>query len=119
MKENCIERMKRINADKRIADFIVKEKQSYEFKKQYATIRAKEFVEECDKRGLNYHVSVGGLDSIVLFLFLKSIGINAHGISVSYLEDISIQKVHAALGIEKLVSALKPDGTHVQKTYSE
>lgn len=115
MVENCMERMKRINADKRIADFMVKEKQPYEFKKEYATIRAIEFVNECDKRGLNYHVSVGGLDSITLFCFLKSIGINAPGISVSYLEDISIQNVHTALGIEKLLSALKPDGTHWNK----
>lgn len=46
------------------------------------------------------HVSVGGLDSITLFIWLKSIGINVPAISVSHVEDKSLQKVHKALGIE-------------------
>ena len=92
---------------KRIADFMVKEKMPYEFKVKYARVRAQEFVRECDKRELNYHVSVGGLDSITLFLFLKSIGINAPGISVSYLEDKSIQEVHKMLGLECLKSSVR------------
>ena len=73
--------MDEIGADEKIASFIVKQKQDYEFKVRYAEIRAKEFVSECDKRELNYHVSVGGLDSITLFLFLKSLHIDAPGIS--------------------------------------
>ena len=105
--ETCMERMERIDAKKKIADFMVKEKLPYSFKKKYAAIRAREFVSECDKRGLNYHVSVGGLDSITLFLFLKSIGIDAPGISVSFLEDLSIQKVHRQLGIECLRPAVR------------
>ena len=105
--ESVLDRMKRENADKKIADFMVKEKQPYSFKKRYAAIRAKEFAEECDRRGLNYHASVGGLDSITLFLFLHSIGIYVDGISVSYLEDRSIQQVHHALGIECLQSAVR------------
>lgn len=113
--ENVLERMDRIDGKRKIADFIVKQKQSYEFKVKYATIRVREFVRECDKRMLNYHVSVGGLDSITLFLFLKSLGINAPGISVSYLEDISIQRIHKQLGIERLKSAIRPDGTHWAK----
>ena len=32
-KENCLERMKRIDADRKIADFIVKQKQDYDFKR--------------------------------------------------------------------------------------
>lgn len=107
MKENCIERMKRIGADRKIADFIVKEKQPYDFKIRYAELRAREFVSECDKRGLNCHVSVGGLDSITLFLFLKSIGIDVPGISVSFLEDVSIQRVHKQLGIERLKPSVR------------
>lgn len=107
MAENCAERMKRIDGSRKMADFIVKQKQDYSFKKKYAKIRAWEFAEECDKRGLNYHVSVGGLDSITLFLFLKSIGIDAPGITVSYLEDKSIQKIHKELGLERLQSAVK------------
>lgn len=115
--ENVLERMKREDSDKKIADFMAKEKQPYSFKKRYAAIRAREFAEECERRGLEYHVSVGGLDSIVLFLFLRSIGIYAPGISVSYLEDRSIQMVHTALGIEKLQSAVKevrPDGSVIR-----
>lgn len=117
MGENVLERMERIGADKKIADFMAKEKMPYDFKRKYAAIRAREFMEECERRGLDYHVSVGGLDSIVLFLFLHSIGICPPGISVSYLEDQSIQRVHTALGIEKLQSAVrevKPDGTVIR-----
>jgi len=113
---NVMERMKRIGADKKIADFMVKQKQSYEFKKNYAYKRAWEFINECDKRGLNCHVSVGGLDSITLYIFLKHIGIDVPGISVSYLEDISIQKIHKELGITTLRSAKRKDGTHWNKT---
>lgn len=57
----------------------------------------------------------GGLDSITLFLFLKSIGIDAPGISVSYLEDTSIQKIHKELGIITLKSAMREDGTRWNK----
>jgi hypothetical protein len=99
--------MERIDARRKIADFMVKEQQDYDFKVKYATIRAREFVRECDRRGLNYHVSVGGLDSITLYLFLQHIGIHAPGISVSFLEDASIQKVHRDLGIERLQSSIK------------
>ncbi len=78
----------------------IKQSQNYEFKKRYAEMRANEFIEEMDKRGFEAHVSVGGLDSITLFIFLHSIGIQVPGISVSNVEDKSIQKVHKALGIE-------------------
>ena len=108
MKENCLERMERIGGERKIADFIVKQKQDYQFKIGYARLRAEEFVRECDGRELNCHVSVGGLDSITLFLFLRSIGINVPGITVSYLEDMSIQRIHKALGLIRLKSALKP-----------
>lgn len=117
MGETVVERMKRIDADRKIADFMAKEKMPYSFKRNYAAIRAREFAEECERRDLNYHVSVGGLDSITLFLFLRSIGIYADGISVSYLEDRSIQQVHTALGVEKLQSAVRevrPDGTVIR-----
>ena len=113
--ESVLEKMERTDAKRKMADFMVKMKQPYEFKKRYAELRAREFVTECDKRGLNYHVSVGGLDSITLFLFLQDIGIDAPGISVSSLEDASIQKVHKQLGIECLPSAKREDGTRWNK----
>lgn len=56
------------------------------------------------------YVSVGGLDSITLFLFLRSIGIDVPAISVSSLEDKSIQRVHKALGI----IPLKPEKSKVE-----
>lgn len=98
--KNCIERMKENRTDEKIASFIVKQNMDYDFKKNYAYKRAWEFYEECGKRGLNCHVSVGGLDSITLFIFLKKIGIHIPGVSASLLEDKSIQKIHKQLGIE-------------------
>ena len=97
--ESIIERNKRIGADVKRAAFMVKQQQSYEFKKKYAAIRAREFVGMCDEHDKNYHVSVGGLDSITLFLFLHSIRIYCPGVSASYLEDRGNQAVHKALGI--------------------
>ncbi|MBQ6324470.1 MAG: hypothetical protein IJI26_00195 [Clostridia bacterium] len=102
MKESVIERNKRLEVDKKIADFMVKQRQPYAFKRRYAEIRAWEFANECEKRGLDYHVSVGGLDSITLLVFLRSIGIDCPAVSVSSLEDKSIQDLHRALGVESL-----------------
>ena len=116
MKENVLERMERIGAKEKIASFQKKMEMPYEFKVKYAERRAREFAEECGRRGLNYHVSVGGLDSITLFIFLRSIGIDAPGISASFLEDPSIQKVHRALGVERLKPLQREDGTYWTKT---
>ena len=110
--ESVQERMQRLGTKNKIACFIAKEKESYEFKRRYARIRAEEFARECDGRGLNYHVSVGGLDSIVLFLFLHEVcGIDAPGVSASSLEDKSIQRVHKALGIINVPPLKRKDGS--------
>lgn len=82
----------------------------YEIKVKRAELRAIEFVERLDDMGLNAHVSVGGLDSIVLLLFLRKIGIDVPAISVSALEDKSIQKIHRELGVE----IVKPGKSKVQ-----
>ena len=111
MEENVMQRMQRIGADRKIADFRVKQQLPYEFKVRYAEVRAREFVQECGCRGLNYHVSVGGLDSITLFLFLRSIGIDAPGVSASHLEDRSIQRVHRQLGIIPIAPSRQQNGT--------
>ena len=71
----------------------------YEVKLRKAEQRAYEFMEETEKMGLNQHVSVGGLDSITLLLFLRKIGIDVPAISVTSLEDKSIQKIHKELGV--------------------
>lgn len=93
-----LEEWKRKKSDAR-ARMVAMQSQPYELKVKRSERRAFEFIEEMDKRGLNAHVSVGGLDSITLFVFLKSIGIEVPAISVSALEDKSIQRVHKALGI--------------------
>lgn len=71
----------------------------YEVKVRRAELRAREYIDKLDEMGLNVHVSVGGLDSIVLLLFLRKIGIDVPAISVSALEDRSIQKIHKDLGV--------------------
>ena len=89
-----------------------KKKEPYEFKRRYAGSVQRNSPVECDGRELNYHVSVGGLDSIVLYLFLHEIcGIDAPGVSASSLEDKSIQRVHKALGIINVPPLKRKDGS--------
>ena len=102
MKENVIERNMRLGTEQKIADFRIKQQQPHDFKVAYAEARAWEFYNECGKRDLNCHVSVGGLDSITLLVFLRSIGIDVPAVSVSALEDKSIIKVHKELGVEAI-----------------
>ena len=99
----------------KIASFKAKQNMPYDFKVNYAKIRAREFYNECGKRDLDCYVSVGGLDSITLLLFLRSIGIDVPAVSVSSLEDVSIQRVHKKLGVISLPPAVREDGTHWNK----
>ena len=101
-KENLMERRKRLRTDEKIAAFRQKQSLPYMQKVRLAEVRAREFEAECNYRGLNTHVSVGGLDSITLLVFLRGIGIDVPAISVSILEDKSIQKIHKQLGVECL-----------------
>lgn len=74
-----------------------KQKQSlpYEAKITLAKVRAREFYEKLHGE---VFCSVGGLDSITLLFFLrKYVSKNIPGVSVSTLEDKSIQKVHGQL----------------------
>lgn len=80
---------------------------SYEEKLNHAEAKIYEWVDTCAEDGKNYAVSVGGLDSIVLLTFVRKILGSCEGISVSALEDASIQKVHNELGVTKI----KPDMT--------
>lgn len=82
----------------------------YEKKLERQIDVAYEFEEAMEHRGCGCHVSVGGLDSITLYLWLRSIGITVPAISVSSLEDKSVQRVHRALGIE----IVKPYKTKTQ-----
>lgn len=70
-----------------ISEFQQKQSLPYEAKVAHAEIKAWEFYKTITGRGDNVHVSVGGLDSITLLVFLRSIGINVPAVSVSILED--------------------------------
>lgn len=86
------------------ARFTAMQNLPYKVKIKRAELRAIEFIEEMDKRGCNAHVSVGGLDSITLLIFLRHIGIDVPAISVSNVEDKSIQRIHKQLGVENIKS---------------
>lgn len=100
--------------DERIEQFRKNQAEPYSSKVSRAANLAWEFFKNPDINGQCY-VAVGGLDSIVLYLFLRSIGIDVPAVSVSGLEDKSIQKVHKALGVIALKSATDAEG----KPYSK
>ena len=100
---NILERMAVNGAEERIASFRAMQQRDYEFKIAHAEETAYKFLEHPQIDGMAY-VAVGGLDSITLLCFLRSIGIDLPAVSVSVLEDKSIQRVHMELG----VTALKP-----------
>lgn len=87
------------------AEMVQKQQTPYPGKVNRAKRLIREFDEEMFNRGLNTHISVGGLDSIVLTVLIASMGMNIPAISVSMLEDESIQKVHKALGVTRLLPA--------------
>lgn len=78
-----------------------KQRVPYSIKKRMSEDRIREFYKEAQSRGLNCHVSVGGLDSIVLGHLIRKMGYTEDEIpfvSASTLEDVSIQKVHKEMG---------------------
>lgn len=91
----------------KIAMFRMKQQLPYEAKVQYAANRVREFY---DHMGGDVFVSVGGLDSITLLVFIRSLKLDVPAVSVSSLEDKSIQRVQKELGVERLPPALRPDG---------
>lgn len=101
--KNTVEDWKQYKKEQH-AKFVVLQRLPYEVKIKRQARRAWEFYEEMISRDCNCHVSVGGLDSITLYIWLHSIGIHVSAISVSNVEDKSIQKVHRALGIENVKS---------------
>lgn len=76
-------------------EFMQRQALPYEAKVAHAWVKAREFYDRVE----NCHISVGGLDSITLLLFLRHIGIDVPAISVSCLEDVSIQRIHKELGV--------------------
>jgi len=79
-------------------EMLQKQRVPYSIKVKMSEQRIRDFIEECDTRGYNYHVSVGGLDSIVLAHLIERMGYKVPRVSASSLEDPSIQKVHQEMG---------------------
>lgn len=79
----------------------------YEEKVSRAANLAWEFYNKMQGR---CYVAVGGLDSLTLLCFLRREGIHVPAVSVSSLEDTSIQAIHRELGVE----ALKPEKSKVE-----
>lgn len=82
-----------------IGEFLQKQSLPYAQKVMHAKRRAWEFYDKITGEGRECHVSVGGLDSITLLVFLRSIGIDVPAISVSVLEDKGNQQIHKQLGV--------------------
>lgn len=97
---DSIEEYKRHKLEKH-EEMVKKQSVPYAAKVRMAKRRIRQWLEECDAKGFNSHVSVGGLDSITLCALIRSMGYSPErvpAISASTLEDISIQKVHKELG---------------------
>lgn len=74
--------------------FMQRQSLPYEAKIIHAEKIAYEFRDWAIANDKNLCVSIGGLDSITLWKFLKRLGIDVTPVSVSVLEDISIQRIH-------------------------
>lgn len=97
---NCLERYEAEGTAAKVNAFRIKQQLPYDQKVILAEMRAKEFYRTMTNQGHNVHVSVGGLDSITLLLFLRHIGLtDVPAVSVSSLEDKSIQRIHKDLGV--------------------
>lgn len=79
-------------------EMLMKQRVPYSIKVKMAESRVRDFIHECERRRLNYHVSVGGLDSIVLAKLIERMGYDVPRVSASSLEDRSIQLVHEEMG---------------------
>lgn len=78
----------------------MQEHYTYRQKVRHAKNVARSFEEQCRERGLNCHVSVGGLDSITLHYFLEACGVHVPCVSCSTLEQKGVQAVHARIARE-------------------
>ena len=100
-------------------EMLQKQNLPYGIKRRMAESRIRDFVDEAYARGYNVHVSVGGLDSIVLGCLIRELGYKGTEIpfvSATSLEDKSIQEVHKELGcievkpLKSKVSVLQEEG---------
>jgi 3'-phosphoadenosine 5'-phosphosulfate sulfotransferase (PAPS reductase)/FAD synthetase len=95
----------------------MRQKWDYELKIRHAIDVARAFYDKITlEMGANVHVSVGGLDSITLLLFVrKYVDADIRAVSVSGLEDASIRRIHKELGVEIIVPAKSK--TQILKEY--
>lgn len=113
-REQVIEQMG-MTPEMLVAQFDAKQKQPYEFKREYARIRVDEFYNHPSVNG-NCYIAVGGLDSITLLMFIRSLGYwDIPAVSVSSLEDKSIQRIHKALGVQNLLPSKDENGKQWSK----
>lgn len=77
-----------------ITEFLQKQSLPYDQKIAHAEKRAYEFRDWAEANGKNLCCSIGGLDSITLYYFLKKLKIEFTPVTVSVLEDMSIQEIH-------------------------
>jgi hypothetical protein len=92
-------------------EFQQKQSLPYEAKLIHAERVARDFEDWVIENGRNPCVSLGGLDSLTLWAFLQRLGIKATPVSVSSLEDVSIQRIHKQI---PGIVILKPLKTKVQ-----
>ena len=111
-KENCLERRERENSPYNAMVMRMKQQLPYEVKVVQAQLRAREFYNKvCGELDANVHVSVGGLDSITLLKFLREVcRLDVPAVSVSSLEDVSIQAVHKEMGVIRLKPSCDSNG---------
>lgn len=86
-----------------IKRFVAMQRLPYEVKVKRAEQRVHEFYQEIvDTRGKNVHISVGGLDSLTLLYFIRSLGYSEDevpAIGATVLEHKSIRKIHKREGV--------------------
>ena len=68
-----IEEYKRHKKEKH-EEMLMKQRVSYSIKRKMSESRIRDFYREATRRGYNCHVSVGGLDSIVLCYLIREMG---------------------------------------------
>lgn len=89
------------NAELNIQNFrMMQTTYSYDRKVQHAKDMAIAFQKNVGEMGKQCHVSVGGLDSIVLHYFLEEIGVYVPCISCSTLEQKGVQAAHKRIAAE-------------------
>lgn len=86
-------------------EFMQKQALPYEAKVVHARLRAREFYDHEDG---NVYCAVGGLDSITLLTFLRQeVSRDIRGVSVSSLEDKSIQAIHKTFDNFEVITPYK------------